>query len=93
MPNVIVVAAVPARIYPTAPSSHSIVCSVDASSVPVATVSVISTSDGVTAVSVAVLPTVTVHSGTFDVTKIGELAVIVMVSTEAVAFVATVLTE
>jgi|TARA_B110000208_G_scaffold49211_1_gene65033 hypothetical protein len=56
-------------------------------------VSVISTSDGVTAVSVAVLPTVTVHSGTFDVTKIGELAVIVMVSTEAVAFVATVLTE
>jgi hypothetical protein len=47
--------------------------------------------DDVAAVSVAVLPTATVHNGTFDVTKIGELAVMVMVSIVAVAFVATVL--
>ena len=93
MPNVIVAAAVPAKMYPSASSSHSIVCCVDAASVPEATVSVMTMEDDVAAVSVAVLPTATVHNGTFDVTKIGEFAVMVMVSTEAVAFVATVLAE
>ena len=90
MLNAIAAAEVPARMDPS-PVAHSIVCCVDAASVPEATVSVMTMEDDVAAVSVAMLPTVTVHNGTFDVTKIGEFAVMVMVSTEAVAFVATVL--
>ena len=92
MLNVTVARLVAARMYPSPPSSHSIVCATDATSVPVATVSVMIMLDDVAAASVAVLPE-TVHTGAFPVTKIGELAVMVMVSTEAVAFVATVLVE
>ena len=96
MLNVIGAAAVPARMYSLLPAvfSHSIVCCVDAASVFEATVRIMVMADDVDAVSVAVvLPTVTVQAGTFASTKIAELAVMVMVSTVAVAFVATVLVE
>ena len=97
MLNVIVAAAVPAKMYSLplpAVFSHSIVCCVDAASVFEATVRIMVMADDVDAVSVAVvLPTVTAQAGTFASTKIAELAVMVMVSTVAVAFVATVLVE
>ena len=97
MLNVIVAGLVAARMYSLpAPGvfSHSIVCCIDAASAFEATVIVMIVADDVAAVSVAVvLPTVTVQAGTFASTKIAELAVMVMVSTVAVAFVATVLVE
>ena len=62
------------------PVPHSIVCASTAS-VFESTVSVINTLDDVAAVSVAdVPPTVTVQTGTFPVTQIAALAVIVIVS-------------
>ena len=89
MPNVMVAAAVAARMYSLpAPGvfSHSIVCCVDAASAFEATVIVMIVADDVAAVSVAkVLPTSTVHTGTFPVTKIAELAVTVIVSDRSCA--------
>ena len=96
MLNVIVAGPVAARMYSLplpAVFWHSIVCAADAAIVPEVTVSVISTSDDVAAVSVAVLPSVTVHNGIFDVTKIGELAVMVIMSGAAVAAVSTLLVD
>jgi hypothetical protein len=66
---------------PLVPVAHSIVCAVDAASVFEATVSVMIAADDVAAVSVAVvLPTATVHRGSFAATHIAELAVMVTVS-------------
>jgi hypothetical protein len=76
MPNVMVAAAVPARMYPS-PAAHSIVCCVDAAKI-VVTVSTRMLSEVVAAV--AAPPPVTVHTGTLPVTKIAELAVMVTVS-------------
>ena len=81
MPNVMVAAAVPARMYPS-PSAHSIVCCVDAAKA-VVTVSTRMLSDVVAAL--AAPPPVTVHTGTLPVTKIAELAVMVIVSDRSCA--------
>mgnify|MGYP006162303783 CR=1 FL=1 len=63
------------------PVLHSIVCASEAAIEFEATVSVMTVDDDVAAVSVAeVLPSVTVQTGTFALTKITELAVMVMVS-------------
>jgi hypothetical protein len=68
------------------PVAHSIVCVVDAASVFEATVSVMTVEDDVAATNVAVvLPTSTVQVGTFDVTKIAELAVMMIVSDTSAA--------
>lgn len=79
MSNVMVAANGVARMAPS-PVAHSIVCTVEAVSAFEATVSVTIMADDVAASSVAaVLPTVTVHRGTFPGTQIAALAVIVMV--------------
>jgi len=80
MLNVIVAAAVPARMDPV-PVAHSIVCSWPRLIEFDATLSFKTVDDHVAAASVAVvLPVTTVHAGTCPVTKSDELAVMVMVS-------------